>query len=172
MASLSIQFHATLDELVNLVETWMTDHSIHATAVEYRPYAATPMTKTDVRTTMMRQQVRRLMFTEKPPDCGVSGNIELLDKNIGALLLEIGRLGPRGLDECRLSTMQATATWKKIAGHLKRQTKSGVVGINENTGASGYYRNHRYTIGAKALSSNGIVMRPFAQSPVVLRFGE
>jgi hypothetical protein len=104
--------------------------------------------------------------------CWLDGTMmvaDLIDKNEGALVLDIGRLGPRGLTESRLSTMAAAATWKKILAHLKKHTKAGVIGVHEQSGASGRYSSQRYTAGAKALFEAGIALRQFTQSAVIFQ---
>lgn len=170
MASFSTQFHATIEELADFVEIWLSDHAIRAAAVDYQPFTASPVKKDGIRIALLRDPaISRLVFSEREIDCGASGNNELLEKNQGALVLDIGRLGPRGLTESRLSTMAATETWAKILAHLKKQTRAGVIGVHEQSGASGRYRSQRYTPGAKALFEAGTALRQFAQSPVLLQ---
>jgi hypothetical protein len=169
MASLSTQFHATTEELVALVEAWMTDHAVCAAAVVYQPFNASPVTKDGLRSALLREPVSRLVFSEREIDCSASGNNDLLDKNQGALVLDIGRLGPRGLTESCLSTLVATDTWKRMFANLKKQTKAGVIGVHEQSGARGHYRNHRYTRGAKELFEKGTALRQFEQSPVTFQ---
>jgi hypothetical protein len=170
MASFSTQFHATIEELATFGELWLADHAICAAVVVYQPFTASPVTKDDVRIALLRNlTVSRLLFSEREIECAASGNNELLGKNEGALVLDIGRLGPRGLSESRLSTMAATETWKKILARLKKQTRAGVIGIHEQSGARGRYSSQRYTAGAKALFETGIALRQFAQSPIIFQ---
>jgi hypothetical protein len=170
MASFSTQFHATIEELGSFVEVWMVNHAIYAAAVAYQPFTASPVTKDDVRIALQRDTaVSRLFFCERMIEYAALGNIDLMDKNEGALVLDIGRLGPRGLTESRLSTMAAAATWKKILAHLKKHTKAGVIGVHEQSGASGRYSSQRYTAGAKALFESGIALRQFTQSAVIFQ---
>jgi hypothetical protein len=172
MASVSHQFHATLGELTNLVEHALQEQTIYATFVEYFPYRAFQLDREKVAGVMGQPATRRLVFTTTPPVTEVSGNVELLDANPGALVLDIGRLGPRGLEESWLASSDAGPHWRAIVRSLKRITKAGVVGLNEHTGASAHYRSRRYTAGAKALAEQGVPMRQFAQSLVRFRFEE
>lgn len=169
MTSLSIQFYATLDEVAAFARRWLGVETIHAVAVEYRPFTVSPTTRDEVEVHVRREGVRRLVFAEGPIDCSVHGNNELLDKNEGALILDIGRPGPSGLDESRVSATKVTVAWRKIAADLKQHTSAGMVGVNERTGATAKYGALRYTQGAAALEESGTPLRPFEQSPVRLR---
>lgn len=169
MASLSIQFYATLDEVAAFARGWLGMETLHAVAVEYRPFTVSPTTRDSVEAHVRREGVRRLVFAEGPIDCTVQGNNELLDKNQGALILDIGRFGTSGLNESRVSVTKVTEAWRKIATDLKQQTSAGMVGVNERTGATGKYRALRYTQGAAILEESGTPLRPFEQSPVRLR---
>ncbi len=172
MTSLSSQFHATREELADFVERWMAAQCVHAVAVEYVPFLTRSVTKENVRMTMMQPKVERIVFTEGTPNCTAASNGQLLDMNPGALVLNIGRLLPACLEECMLSTMNATPAWKAIMKDFKHHTKAGADFVHEETGGSGRDRNHRYTPGAKALSAKGIAMRQYAQLPTIFRFGE
>jgi len=169
MASLSIQFFAAADELASFVKRSLEGNEIHAAAIEYQPYKVSAITRHEAEASVHSERVRRLIFADKPIDCSASGNNQLLDQHEGALVLDIGRIGPRGLTESRLSTTNVTTYWRKIAADLKRNTAAGMVGTNEKNGATAKYRSDRYTPGAAAMEQAGTALRPFAQSPVVLR---
>ena len=169
MASLSIQFYATPDEVAAFARGWLTIETVHAVAVEYQPFTVSPTTRGEVEAHAQREGVRRLVFAEGPIDCSVQGNNELLDKNVGALILDMGRLGPRGLQESRLSASKVTPAWRTIATELKQHTSAGMDGTNERSGATAKYRALRYTQGAAVLAESGTALRPFEQSPVRLR---
>lgn len=171
LSSFSIQFHAIIDDIERFCALWMRDCQMFVTAVQYQPFAVTLVTAEQLPRLLMDDRIARIMFTEVAPDLNVGGNNELLDKNGTSLLLDIGRLGPRGLEESRLSTKDAVPQWRKIAASLRRGTAAGALGTHEQTGAHAYYRQHRYTPAAKALSESGTAMRPFPQSPVRFTFG-
>jgi hypothetical protein len=169
MASLSIQFFATTDELAAFATRVLESGEVHAAAIVYQPYKASRITRHEAAANVHNERVRRLIFTEQPVDCSVSGNNQLLDQHEGALVLDIGRISPRGVIESRLSTTHGTTRWRKVAADLKRTTAAGMVGTNEQNGATAKYRAHRYTPGAAAIEQSGTALRPFDQSPVSLR---
>jgi hypothetical protein len=172
MSSFSIQFHAKLEELAALVETWRNHCGAYATAITFAPFSAEALAEGDANDRLLAPVIRRIMFTERPPKLGATSSGLLLDQNAGALLLDIGRLSPRGLAESRLHTMQANPTWKRMARLLRERTHAGAVGVHDQTGARAFYRDHRYSDGARSLFESGVVMRPFDASPVVLEFGQ
>jgi len=169
MSSTSIQFFATVEELVTFVCRWLVDEDIFAAAVEYQPFSATPIAPENAEECLRNEQVRRLVFSEQLVDCAASGNNELLDRNNGSLLLDIGRIGLNGMSESCISTTNLTPCWRRIIADVKRSTTAGMVGTNEQSGGAAKYRALRYTKSAAYLAETGTVLRPFAKSPVVLR---
>jgi len=168
MATFSTQFHATLDELVDFVERWAEAHHLYVTA-RHIPYRTEPVPIGHSREVLAAPSVSSIVFTATLPDLSAVDGDQFLQKNGGALVLHIGRLEERGLTESCLSTKASSSTWAKINADLKRHTTAGVIGTQERTGHSAFYRNHRVTAGARSLSERGTPLRQFAQSPVVLR---
>lgn len=168
MASLSIQFYATLDELVGLVADWTLNDALYIAIVEFPPVRATSVARADAAASLRMDRVRRVILAERPIDC-VAVAEQRPEPNDGALVLELGRLGPHGLSESRLSTTHVTEAWRLIAADLKRRTRAGMVGEHAGTGATAKYRSYRYTPGAARVYSEGTRLRPWAESPVVFR---
>jgi hypothetical protein len=169
MASFSIQFHATPAELCGFVRDWLSAHDVSCAAVTYQPYAACAVGAEDIGEAI-EGGVRRIVLAEQELALDVTGNTELLDRNPGLLVLELGQQTDAGLDESHLSTTQATATWKAIARALRRATRAGATAVNEATGAAAPARTHRYTEGAYALWESGTRMR--TAGSVVMRLSE
>lgn len=99
MASLSTQFFATLDELVDLASGWLGIEGLHAVAVEDFPFAVVPTAREDVEEQVRRPRVARLVFAERPIACSAQTGLQLRDRNEGVLILDLGRLGPAWLAE-------------------------------------------------------------------------
>jgi hypothetical protein len=172
MASLTSQFHATLEELIDFVRSAMMSYSVYATAVEFPPITIYPVKLEELDEVMRRPKLSEIIFTEAPPRISAPSTLRFLDENPGSMPLNIGQMGPRGLQESHLSTLDAKPTWKKIVRDLKRRTKAGARFVHDETGPGGFYRDHRYTPGAEALCKAGTPMRQFTQSPGILLFGE
>lgn len=169
MTSFSSQFHATPDELIELVKEILDKHGVYATAV-HSPFRTEAVSSNSARDVLSQPSVWKVIFTESPPILSsVATGTQLLDKNEGSLGLHIGRVKNHSLEESWLTTKNASPVWKKINALLKGRTKAGVIGTQEKTGASAFYRDHRHTAGARALSEQGIALRQDVQSPIVLR---
>lgn len=158
MGSFSIQFHATPDELTDFVSQWASMDGVHCAAVWYQPYSVFEVEPTGV-VDAVERGARRFVFGENVLCTEVSGNNELLDKNPGLLILEVGQLSELGLGESHLSTTEAGVVWKAIARSLRRATKAGATAVNETTGAAAPARTHRFTKGAQELCRAGTRMR-------------
>ncbi len=169
MTSLSIQFHALVEEVAGFVWRWLTLVRAHAIAVEYQPFSARAFDARQVESVVSSPLVRRIVFTESPPECNAAGNGALLEANPGALVLNIGRMTPRGLEECHLSAMRGSRAWLKVAADLKKATKAGAIITHEATGLESADRAHRFTPGASHLAVGGVSLRQFAQSPARFR---
>jgi len=163
------QFHATTEELIEFVRESIEKYHVHATALHAFPFSAERVTDDNLDELLMDRTVHKVVFTEILADLTATGGLEFMDRNPAAMVLDVGRLVPRGLEESSLSTMEATPLWKKIATDLKRKAPAGVIGTSEKSGDSTFYRDHRVTAGAKALSEQGIALRQFAQSSMVFR---
>jgi hypothetical protein len=172
VASLSSEFHATLEELIDLVRTAMTTYGVYATAEAFPPVTIFPVRLEELEEVMHRPNVLKMVFTEGPPRFSAQSNLRFLQENPGSMSLHIGRMGPRGLQESGLSTLDAKPTWKNIARDLKRRTKAGAATLHEESGARGYDRIHRYTPGAETLQKAGTPMRQYTQLPVLFLFGD
>ena len=157
MASFSVQFHATPTELVAFARQWLLAHGVHCAALKYFPFSGS-LVDAETVGREIEAGARCLVFGEHPIALDVRGNMELADRNPGLLVLDLGRLSERGLEESHLSTMDATPTWKAIARALKRATRAGATAVNEELGATAPARAHRYTEGAHDLWKAGTKM--------------
>src|ERR1022692_1845742 len=175
MADISIDFHASPEELRQFIKQAVSEFGLHVIEVRFPPYQAVELDpgRLDVPWTYS-SPYRELAFTVHPPSLPASGNLQLVDKNPDLLRLMIGARSDKGLVESWLSSATADkaamAAWKKIAKRLKGMTKTDVIGFNPRNGVSAPIRWHRYTDGAKALQSNGVPMLTI--NDIILKFGE
>jgi hypothetical protein len=167
VADISIQFHAIPEELLALVKTAVGDFRLHVVAMRSFPFAATEVGLDNLEDVLAAgSPYCQLGFTIDKPVIPVTGAMEFLDKNPGALRLIVERASKAGLRQSLLSARTDNsailATWKKIAKRLKDMTQAGVIVTNPDTGAFVQDRNFRYSAGAKALASSGVPMLPIA----------
>lgn len=166
MASLSTQFFAATEELGAFVKGWLARDGIYGAVVEFFPFVVRPVLPEEVDERLANEGVRQVIICERPIDCRAQGNLELLDKNEGALVLQLGRLKCGCLTESHLSTMDATKMWRKFASELKKRTVAGMVEEAEGADSVGFWRAVRYTSGAAQLHASGVNLKQFAQSRV------
>jgi hypothetical protein len=175
MTDLSTQFHAVLDELMALVSTFVHENSIYITAIRFPPFRAFQVDKANVESLFLDNSIERIALTLRPPTLPASGMNDFLDHNGDALILDIGRQSDAGLKEswltARTNDANALRTWRTLAKRLRAMTKTGVVAVNPQTGATTRLREHRFSEGAKSLEAAGVPMLPVAGS-ARLRFQE
>jgi hypothetical protein len=159
MAGFNTQFHATLSELEDFIEAWLDQHPIVISAFAFPPNTRVPISRDTVRDVLARPDVCDVVFTQAPVDPSVISAYRVADTDLRPLRLLINRLKPHGLEQSSLSTGYADPIWKKINRDLKRRTTAGAVYTNEDTGASHFYREPRFTPGAKALYASGTPLR-------------
>jgi hypothetical protein len=164
MPSISIQFHALPNELATFVQQFVSEMGLYAVAITFPPFAARQAAAADVTSLIVEGPCLRLVFTERPPYLPIVSETEFWEKNPGSLDLLIGRMTPKGLKQsalgCGTAAPPISPTWKKIARKLRAATKAGTISINPDTGATGRVKSFRYTLGAKALSDQGVPILP------------
>lgn len=159
MATFQTTFHATLDELCEFIEGWLDNHPIVIGAFAFPPCSQVAISRDTVREVLARPALSQVTFTHGPVNPSWTSPGE--DDEQSFLYLLIGRMQPNGLEQSTLSSGYDDPIWKKINRDLKRRTTAGAVCTNERTGASGFYRNPRFTPGAKALAVSGTPLREF-----------
>ncbi len=175
MAGISIDFHAAPDELRQFIKQAVMEFGLHVVEIRFPPFDAVELDLVSLdEPWSYSSPYRELAFTVDPPVLPANGNLQLSDKNPDLLRLMIGGRSDKGLVESWFSAATADkaamAVWKRIANHLKRITKTDVIGLNPRNGVSAPIRWHRYTDGAKALQSHGVPMLTI--NDIVLKFGQ
>ncbi len=171
MTSFATEFHGTPEELIELTGKWMADYPIIATAEEriaLEPpgpfWRMLPVTRENFREILALPCVSEVLFTENPVNPSLSCVSDILtQEQPGALCLHIYRVGPNGLAQARLTTMDANPMWKKMNSELKKMTTAGATLLYKD-GDTTFNRNVRFTAGAKALAAAGVPLRASEQS--------
>ncbi len=163
MASFGTDFHATLDEFIDLVGKWVAEYPVVTTAEEFPPSRTLPLTPENFREVLSQPNVGQVLFTEGPVTRPASSIYQILDEHPGGLCLNIGRLKPLGLPQSSLSTMHTNPMWQKMNRELKKIATAGADIVLED-GRIFPERNARFTAGAKALAATGTPLRHSAQS--------
>jgi len=166
MKKIMIQFHATLEELVEYINSISSELGLFVTVMVLRPFA---LRETDgalsVEELSIDGDIRIILTVQKPSMDATSPN-NFYDLNQGTIGLHIGRLTEQGLKESALAFISddkdKAAIANKVASKLKKLTKTGAIAVNPVNGAEANARSHRYTSGAKALYDEGIKILPVA----------
>ncbi|HEX5745451.1 MAG TPA: hypothetical protein VFZ09_04350 [Archangium sp.] len=171
MTDISIQLHALPEELLPIMSECARDFSLHVTALRFKPFTATAIDADVLHEPMLDGGVRRIAFTITKPSLPAETLNGFLDRNPDALLLDLGRLKENGLGEswltARTSNTVALEIWKRVAQKFRSATKAGAIAIDPRTGATSKLKAHRYSEGARALQSKGVVMLPVAGSSII-----
>lgn len=169
MKSIMIQFHATLEELVEYLNSVSSDLGLIMTMMILKPFTLKQIEgglTLDGLLQSGKDVDIRLLLTKDKPDLSASSPNNFLDLNPGAVVLDIGCLSELGLHESALSFMSdekgKITVANKLASKLKKITKSGVIAVNPVSGAEANIRSHRYSVGAKAKYDEGVKILPIA----------
>lgn len=161
MADVSVQFHASLEELLEFSERIIAAYGLRAVALRHdRPFEAHEVYGDQLERCFREDShYKRLHFTLGEPVLPATDELDFQDKNPDSLRLDIGTPGKTGVMESWLSARTANraaiAVWNKVAKQLKSITVPGATAINPKTGAIGPAKWHRFTEGAKRLDAGG-----------------
>ena len=166
MKKIMIQFHATLEELVDYINLVSAELGLFVTVMILRPF-----TLREINGELSVEELNvdgdiRIILTAQNPSVDASSPNNFYDLNQGTIGLHIGRLTEQGLKESALAFMsddkEKAAIANKVASRLKNLTKAGAIAVNPVNGAEASVRSHRYTEGAKAMYDDGMKILPLA----------
>ena len=165
MKKIMIQFHATLEELVEYINSISSELGLFMTVMVLRPFALREVDGELCTEALIDGDVR-IIFTAQKPSMDASSPNNFYDLNPGTIGLHIGRMSEKGLKESSLAFMsddkEKAALANKVASRLKKITKAGAIAVNPVNGAEANARSHRYTEGAKVLYDEGVKILPIA----------
>ena len=166
MADISVQFHCLPDELILPVFSFVNEVRAHVVAIRLQPFDAVLVAASDLSKALHDPAVRRIVFTAESPVLGAKAMSAFLDQNPGALMLDLGRRIDAGLKESWLTSRTDNpvllASWRKLLKQVRFLTRAGAIALNPQTGATSRLKDHRYSVGAKLLESQGVPMLPAA----------
>jgi len=170
MKSLSIEFHATDEEIIQFITRIYIEFSLHAVLLNNTPFTIEKVTTGKLESILIKAcselEQKTLVLFILQPDLNAARKMEFFDHNDGGIVIDIGRLTPSGLEQSILSIKtndeKSFVLAKKISNLLKKITHLGVTAINPSTGAKAVIKSARYTDGALSLENKGVKMLPFA----------
>lgn len=162
MVNISIQFHATRQELLVFVQECMREHGIRVVAVKEFPFdefEAHEVSLDELPNYFAQRKFGTFAFSMRAPNLKVENTNDFSDRNPHLMTLEIGKRSRLGLKESWLgaatANRQASVVWEKIAKKLKAMTLPGKSGL-------------RYTPAAQALQDEGVPMLSMVGEPLIL----
>ncbi|PWK52946.1 hypothetical protein [Pleionea mediterranea] len=166
MKKIMIQFHATLEELVEYVNSISSELGLVMTLMVLSPFSVRKLGGELSVDDLNIDGNIRIIFTSQKPSMDASSPNNFYDLNPGTIGLHIGRLTEKGLKESVLAFMsddkEKAAMANKIASRLKKKTKAGAIAVNPVNGVEASARSHRYTQGAKSMYDDGVKILPVA----------
>lgn len=169
MKTIMIQFHSTVEELLEFVEVVETDFDLSVTVMIMKPFSLKEFNR-ELDMGALRGAIEtsdvNLILTNGKASLGASTQNQFLDLNPGSIVINIGKLSSGVLHESGLAFMSddelKIKIANKVAAKLKKITNAGAIAVNPVTGAEAKIRSHRYTEGAKAKYEEGVKIVPIA----------
>lgn len=166
MKKIMIPFHATLEELVEYVNSISSEFDLAITLLVLRPFSVMEAGHELSTQDLSIDGDTRIILTNGKPSLDASSPNNFYDLNPGTIGLHIGRLTEEGLNESALVFMsddkERAAIANKISARLKKITKAGAIVVNPVNATEANARSHRYTEGAKELYDDGVKILPVA----------
>lgn len=165
---ISLQFHATREEVVAMVAAWAADLDLYVAVERLFPtYQLKPMGRgAAVDLSPVRDDVDRISLCCYPFDPDVTTSLEFLRRNPHVLVVSIGQRQGDSLRESVIGAMTddtlSVEKWKKLRLRAKKSMNQGALARNPVTGTSGEAKGRYFTDGARKLADQGVKMFPEA----------
>ncbi len=174
MKSITIQFHATVEELIEFVNLTATKIGLSVTLITRKPFSLKNMQREIILNDLIPKLDRfnvQIALTIGEANLTASSASKFLDLNPGCVEIEVGFLSDLGLYESGFlftsDDIDKIVIANKITAQLKNATKAGVIAVNPASGATAKMRSFRYTKGAKALFDQGVKILPIAGNSIL-----
>lgn len=168
MSKINVQFHAEPTEVMRFLKDCAKEYDLHIVLIENNPdFVANLITEAEyIPEDAKISNTNRVCLSISEPCMLASSHLEFLDKNSDCLSVTIGKFHDNKLVESVLATQTDNAdslkVWKRIVKKLNSITLAGAWVVNPNNGAKVFYKQHRYTEGAKKLFEDGVKIVPIA----------
>jgi hypothetical protein len=160
-----MQFHALPSEIAPLIKDLIDELGWHCIGVRYQPFGARELLPEEIIREIVDGPYFRVLLTPDAPTHPFDSPQQLNESIPDAVVLNIGREGPDGLDEsflsCRTYDSSIASACEQLAKRLRAITHAGARGVSP-TGEEQWYAGHRYTEGARQLYERGVPIRPMA----------
>ncbi len=168
MAKINVQFHAEPIEIIRFLKDCAKKYDLHIVIIENNPnFVANLIIETEYTSEEVKiDNTSIVCLSIKEPYISTSSYLEFLDKNSECLSITIGKFDDNRLVESVLAAQTDNAdslkAWKSIVKELEKISFAGAWVVNPNNRAKAFYKQHRYTEGAKKLFEDGVKIVPTA----------
>lgn len=174
MGSISRQFFALPEELVEITEAWKDEFNFYLVIMQLFPetkvFEIAGFNELE-ELPIDLEDVYCVFLGRNTPNLNINDRYDFVMKNPDFLTLDFGKVTSNSLGESWLSGVtdkpDLQKLWDKMGRQLRKKTKGGMWAINTEYGRKHFYRDLRYTPGACNLSKKGIKLLTAANDPVV-----
>jgi len=163
----NVQFHANPTETISLIKDFAKEYNLHIVIIELYPSFIVNLLNDvgDIENVSICLTNRFCLYINKP-DTTANSYLDFLDRNPDCLSVTVGKFTDNQLEESLLATQTEDSEylkiWKKVLKKFTSVTLSGAWVVNPNNGTKVFYKQHRYTEGAKKLFDDGVKIIPVA----------
>ncbi len=163
MSKINFQFHATTKDISEFVFNTLNNQQYIACGVILFPSFELENISVDSNITDFNRYDMIVISKEKIFFC--DNFREFISKQDNNLGITIGHEEENKLTESSMWVYSNTLidqAWKRIINKYKKSMLKGAWVVNPITKKKSFYKNHRYTIGAKEAYEKGIIIKPLA----------
>lgn len=161
MGKLSLQFHATVNDIYEFVNSLSKSENYNACGVIFAP--SFKVEKISIVSSINDFKRYDMIVVSKERIICDDNYKQFICKQDNNLVITVGY---NGNDILKESTMWINAEkdidkdWKRIINMYKKSLLKGAWVVNPNTNEKAYYKNHKYTINAKLAYESGVKLCP------------
>jgi hypothetical protein len=168
MAKLNLQFHATQQEIIELIKKSLNMFSLYMISIHLFPtfqQELISVNEFEDKLSMIKECEMIFLRTSKPGELQ-EDYMKFLDDNKNSLVFSIGEQNDKILKESSIGTIaedvESLKVWKKIINEFKKNMLKGAWVVDLQNGSKEFYKNYFYTQLAKKEFENGVEILPIA----------
>lgn len=168
MSKSGIAFHATKDELINIIDKCIYKYNLYIVCIKIFPEFECEMVRKEEFKEKFNstKNIKFISLYNYEPNVSVKEYNDFLDTNKDGLLCYVGEQKIDSLKESYISTITddvyTLKIWKSIIRSIKRSMIKGAWVANPYNSARKYHKDINYTVGAKKLFEEGVKILPVA----------
>lgn len=168
MAKINLQFHATQEEIIELIKRSLNSFNLYMISIKIFPtfqWELISINEFQDKLSIINESEMIFLRTSKP-DVLPNEYMKFLNENKNSLVFSIGKQNDNILKESSIGTIaediETLKIWKRIINEFKKNMLRGAWVINPKNGTKGFYKNHYYTTMAQKAFKEGVRIEPIA----------